>query len=279
MTPKRLALEVENLFSLPELYFKVKKTIDDPTSTIKDVADIVIQDPNISARILRMVNSSFFGFATEIESISRAINIMGMSQLHDLVLTISATKAFKGINSDLISMKDFWLHSIYTAAIAKLIARKCNVVDSERLFVTGILHDIGHLVLYSKLPSQAAELLETAKQQQIPLAQLEKSTFGFDYAEVGGELLQLWKLPACLSQTISHHTQIKNEHPFSLDAAIIHIANILVLQEESKKTGFKAPNFDPLSFQLTSLSEEDLTPLKIEAKKNMADILKLLFTQ
>jgi HD-like signal output (HDOD) protein len=279
MTPKQLVLEVENLFSLPELYFKVKKTIDDPTSTINDVADIVIQDPNISARILRMVNSSFFGFATEIESISRAINIMGMSQLHDLVLTISATKAFKGINSDLISMKDFWLHSIYCAAIAKLIARKCNVVDSERLFVTGILHDIGHLVLYSKLPSQAAKLLETAKQQQIPLAQLEKSTFGFDYAEVGGELLQLWKLPDCLSQTVSHHTQIKNEQQFSLDAAIIHIANILVLQEEGKKTGFKAPNFDPLSFQLTSLDEEDLMPLKIEAKKNMADILKLLFTQ
>jgi HD-like signal output (HDOD) protein len=279
MTPKQLVLEVENLFSLPELYFKVKKTIDDPTSTINDVADIVIQDPNISARILRMVNSSFFGFATEIESISRAINIMGMSQLHDLVLTISATKAFKGINSDLISMKDFWLHSIYCAAIAKLIARKCNVVDSERLFVTGILHDIGHLVLYSKLPSQAAKLLETAKQQQIPLAQLEKSTFGFDYAEVGGELLQLWKLPDCLSQTVSHHTQIKNEQQFSLDAAIIHIANILVLQEEGKKTGFKAPNFDPLSFQLTSLEEQDLMPLKIEAKKNMADILKLLFTQ
>jgi HD-like signal output (HDOD) protein len=279
MTPKQLASEVENLFSLPELYFKIKKVIDHPASTVNDVADVVVQDPNISARILRIVNSSFFGFATEIESIPRAINIMGMSQLHDLALTISATKAFKGINSSLINMKDFWLHSIYCAAIAKLIARKCNVVDSERLFVSGILHDIGHLVIYTKLPSQTAKLLETAKQQQVPLAQLEKSTFGFDYAEVGGELLKLWKLPDCLSQTVYHHTQIQNEEQFALDAAIIHIANILVLQEESEKTGLKAPNFDPLSFQLTSLSEEDLTPLKLEAKKNMADILKLLFSQ
>jgi HD-like signal output (HDOD) protein len=279
MTPKQLASEVENLFSLPELYFKIKKVIDHPASTVNDVADVVVQDPNMSARILRIVNSSFFGFATEIESIPRAINIMGMSQLHDLALTISATKAFKGINSSLINMKDFWLHSIYCAAIAKLIARKCNVVDSERLFVSGILHDIGHLVIYTKLPSQTAKLLETAKQQQIPLAQLEKSTFGFDYAEVGGELLKLWRLPDCLSQTIQNHTQIQNEEKFALDAAIIHIANILVLQEESEKTSLKAPNFDPLSFQLTSLSEEDLTPLKLEAKKNMADILKLLFSQ
>ncbi len=279
MTPAQLASEVENLFSLPEVYFKIKKIIDHPASTVNDVADVVVQDPNISARILRIVNSSFFGFATEIESIPRAINIMGMAQLHDLALTISATKAFKGIKSDLINMKDFWLHSIYCAAIAKLIARKCNVVDSERLFVSGILHDIGHLVIYTKLPSQTAKLLETAKQQQIPLAQLEKKTLGFDYAEVGGELLQLWKLPTCLCHTVHHHTHIQNEEQFAIDAAIIHIANILVLQEESEKTGLKAPKIDPMSFQLTSLTEDELAPLKIEAKKNMADILKLLFTQ
>lgn len=279
MTPIQLASEVENLFSLPEVYFKVKKVIDDPTSTVNNVADIVIQDPNISARILRMVNSSFFGFATEIESISRAINIMGMAQLHDLVLTVSATKAFKGINSELISMKSFWLHSIYTAAIAKVLARKCNVVDSERLFVTGILHDIGHLVIYTKLPTQSIKLLELAKNKQIPLTQLEKSTFGFDYAEVGGELLKLWKLPLCLSQAVSHHTDVSKEEQFMLDTAIIHIANIMVLQEESEKTGIRAPGFDPTSFQLTLLTEEDLPSLKMEAKKNMADILKLLFSQ
>ncbi len=279
MTPEKLASEVENLFSLPEVYFKIKKTIDHPASTVDDLAEIVIQDPNISARILRMVNSSFFGFATEIESIPRAINIMGMSQLHDLVLTVSATKAFKGINRDLINMKDFWLHSIYCAAIAKLLARKCNVVDSERLFVSGILHDIGHLVIYTKLPSQTIKLLETAKNQQIALAHLEKSTFGFDYAEVGGELLKLWKLPTSLSQSIKHHTQIRAEEQYAFDAAIIHIANIMVLQEESDKTGFKPPNYDSLSFQITSLSEDDLEPIKIEAKKNMADILRLLFTQ
>jgi len=279
MTPNQLASEVENLFSLPEIYFKVKKTIDLPSSTVNDLAEIVIQDPNISARILRMVNSSFFGFATEIDSISRAINIMGMYQLHDIVLTISATQAFKGLNSDLINMKDFWLHSIYCAAIAKLLARKCNVVDCDRLFVTGILHDLGHLVIYTKLPSQITKLLETAKTKQIPLAQLEKETFGFDYADVGGELLKSWKLPDSLSQTVQFHTKIQTENNFALDSAIIHIANIMVLQEESEKTGLTPPLFDPQSLQLTSVSEEDLLAIKTEAKKNMMSILKLLFTK
>lgn len=278
MTPKQLASEVENLFSLPEIYFQVKKTIDDPKSAIEDVADIISQDPNISARILKIVNSSFFGFATEIESIQRAISIMGLAQLHDLVLAISSTKAFRGINNNLVNMKGFWLHSVYCAAIAKSLARKCNIVDSERLFVSGILHDIGHLVIYTKLSAHAEALLQRAKTEHRPLEQLEREIFGFDYAEVGGELLKLWKLPACLYQTVHHHTQLPPENQFVLDAAIIHIANIAVLQEESKKTGFVPPNFNPLSFQLTEISEEDLQELKLEAKKNMADILKLLFT-
>lgn len=277
MTPNQIALEVENLFSLPEIYFKIKKTIDDPSSTIDDLSNIVMQDPNIAARILSIVNSSFFGFAAEIESIPRAINIMGMSQLHDLALTISVTNSFKGLNNQLINMKDFWLHSVYCAAIAKLLARKCNVVDSDRLFVSGILHDIGHLVIYTKIPSQTEKLLNKAIEQQQPLAQLEEAMFGFDYAEVGGELLKLWKLPDCLCQTVQQHTHIKSDSQYSLDAAIIHIANIMVLQEEAEKRGYPAPEFDLLSFQLTGVLEEELDSIKVEAKRNMVSILKLLF--
>lgn len=277
MTPNQIAQEVENLFSLPEIYFKIKKTIDDPTSTINDLADIVIQDPNISARILSIVNSSFFGFAEKIDSIPRAINIMGISQLHDLALTISVTNSFKGLKTPLISMKDFWLHSVYCAVLAKLLARRCNIVDSDRLFVSGILHDIGHLVIYTKLPSQTEKLLNEAIEQQLPLAQLERSMFGFDYADVGGELLKLWKLPDCLCKTIQQHTQLQSDSQYALDSAIIHIANTMVLQEETEKRGYPAPVFDLLSFQLTGISEDELDSIKVEAKKNMVSILKLLF--
>lgn len=279
MTPEQLVLEVKNLFTLPEIYLKVRATIDDPKSTVEDVAIIVAQDPNISARILRIVNSSFFGFATEIHSISRAINIMGFSQVHDLVLTIATVNTFKGMKSHLINMKDYWLHSVFCAAIAKLLARKCNIVDSERLFVSGILHDIGHLVIYSKLPSHAEKLLQRAKKEQRPLAELEREVFGFDYAEVGGELLRLWKLPDCFHKTIYQHTNVVPDQAFALESAIIQLSNIVALREESIKTGLAVPKVDCFSFQVTETNEEDLAYLKVEAKKNMADILKLLFTK
>ncbi|MCF6252991.1 MAG: HDOD domain-containing protein [Methylococcaceae bacterium] len=277
MTPQQLASEVENLFSLPEIYFRISETIDHPKSTIDDVAKIVSQDPNISARILKISNSSFFGVATEIETLTRAVSIMGLSHLHDLVLAVSATKAFKGIDKNLVDMKSFWLHSVYCAAITHLMARQCNILDSERLFVAGILHDIGHLVIYTRLSTHLPELLSRAREEQIPLEVLEREMLGFDYAEVGGELLKAWKLPSSLYQTILNHTNLKPENPFILDSSIVHLANIMVLQDESKKTGYIAPGFNPVAFQQTGLVEEDLMSIKIEARTNMADILRLLF--
>ncbi|MCK5662774.1 MAG: HDOD domain-containing protein [Thiotrichaceae bacterium] len=279
MTPQQLAKEVENLFSLPEIYFQVKKTIDHPKSTIEDVANVISQDPSISARILRIANSSFFGFGAKIEYIDRAISIMGLAHLHNLVLAVSATNAFKGINSELFSMKDFWLHSIYCAAIAQILARKCNILDSERLFVSGILHDIGHLVIYSTLSTHASTVLSRARNEQLPLEQLETEIFGFNYAEVGGELLKQWQLPTSLYLPVRYHTHLQSDENFAPDSAIIHLANIMVLRDEHKKTGFVAPNINPLAFQLTELNEEDLEPIKAEAKKNMADIIKLFFAK
>lgn len=278
MTPQQLAQEVENLFSLPEIYFRIKQTIDRPSSTIDDVAAIVSQDPNISARLLSMANSSFFGFATKIETINRAINIMGLAHLHNLVLAVSATKAFKGINSELVNMKNFWIHSVLTASIAQILARQNHVLDSERLFVSGLLHDIGHLVIYTTLPTNANKMLALAKSEGLSLQQAEKEVFGFDYAEVGGALLKQWKLPESLYLPVQGHTHVNLDDEFAMDCSIIHIANIMALQDPYVKTEFNAPAIESTALQLFELTEEELEPIKQEAKKGMADLLKLLFS-
>jgi HD-like signal output (HDOD) protein len=176
-------------------------------------------------------------------------------------------------------MKDFWLHSVFCAAIARILARKANVIDSERLFLCGLLHDLGHLVIYAKCPSLASNVLLRAKQENRPIVLLEKEILGFDYAEVGGELLKSWKLPASLYETVANHVYVKGDNRFSLDSAIIHIANILVLQEESHKTGFCTPNLDLQALQMTGLNEVDLGLVKIEAKRSMAEIINLLFSK
>ena len=278
MTPEQLVANVDDLISLPELYLKVRDTIDDPRSSIDDVSNIVSQDPSICARLIRISNSSFFGFASEIETVTRAISIMGLSQLHDLVLATSVVKSFKGIPKDLVNMKEFWARSVYCGIISRLLARKCNVLDSERLFLTGLLHDIGHLIIYTKMPRPAFEILSEAKLDNKPVQQIERETFGFDYSKVGSALLRSWKLPKSHVETVENHTSLSESSQFLLDSAIVHIASIMVLQEESKKNGIDAPEINVKAWEITGLDEESLEPVKIEAKHSMLEVLRLLFT-
>ncbi len=278
MTPEQLVANVDDLISLPELYLKVRDTIDDPRSSIDDVSNIVSQDPSICARLIRISNSSFFGFASEIETVTRAISIMGLSQLHDLVLATSVVKSFKGIPKDLVNMKEFWARSVYCGIISRLLARKCNVLDSERLFLAGLLHDIGHLIIYTKMPRPAFEILSEAKLDNKPVQQIERETFGFDYSKVGSALLRSWKLPKSHVETVENHTSLLGSGQFLLDSAIVHLASIMVLQEESKKNGIDAPEINVKAWEITGLDEESLEPVKIEAKHSMLEVLRLLFT-
>ena len=280
ITPQALVSNVEDLISLPEVYFGIRNVINDPTSSFAEVAEVVSQDPNIAARILRITNSSFFGFATEIETVTRAITIMGLSQLNDLVLATTVVHAFKGVPNDLIDMKHFWIRSVFCGSVARLLASCCNVLDSERLFVSGILHDLGHLLIYSKLPVEAASILTRAKQEHKNVVQLEREILGWDYALVSGELLQAWKLPASHIETVACHTDLGRAGEFRLDAAIVHIASVMAAREFQARYGFPGlSEFDPAAWQETGLVEEDLGPVRREAEKNMAEVLKLLFAK
>jgi HD-like signal output (HDOD) protein len=277
ITAQKLISNVTSLVSLPEIYLRVRDTINDPYSSIDKVSSIVSHDPNIASKILRISNSSFFGFASEITSINRAISIMGLSQLHDLVLSISVVRSFKGIPNNLVNMKEFWMNSVFCAVISRLLARRCNILDSERLFVTGLLHDIGHLLMYSDLPYELADILNAAKQQHKPVATLEKQLLGFDYADVGGELLKAWKMPASYNEAVACHTDLIKADKFKLDASIIHIAGIVARQQENMNKGYGELTVDPISWQLTELTPEDMEPVKQEAKGNMLEVLRLLF--
>lgn len=279
ITPRELVKNVTGLVTLPEIYLQIRNTINDPKSSISDLAKIVSQDPNFASRILRIANSSFFGFATEITSISRAITFMGLSDLHDLVLATSLVRSFRGVPSDLVDMKDYWKKSVYCAVISRLLADKCNVLDNERLFVSGLLHDVGHLIVYIKLPNEISGILASSKINQKPVVQLEKQVLGFDYADVGGELLKAWCMPESYIEAIACHTNLQTADKFLLDAAIIHIASVLVQQDESNKKGYGIPEFDPLVWQITNLTEEDLGAIKQEAHRNMLEVFRMLFTK
>ena len=130
------------LISLPDIYIQLKAVLDDPNYALADIEAVIEKDPAITARLLRMVNSAYFGLAVEISTVNRAINLLGTQQIHDLVLATSVSETFTGIPDDIMNMQQFWRHSVFCAAASRVLAAACNVLDSDRLFECD--HHTGH---------------------------------------------------------------------------------------------------------------------------------------
>ncbi len=211
--------------SVPTVYLKLKKALDDPDCTFDDFSKILSADAALCGRVLKIVNSAFFGFSVKIETITHALNILGTEQLNELALAVSVMGKFKGIPEDLVSMDSFWRHSIACGVISRKIASDFNLSNSERYYVAGLLHDIGSLIIYKKTPDAERAVLQECAETNTNLFKVETKTFGFDHADVGGALLQSWKLSDNLYRAVlCHHFPEGSKLEIPL-AEVVHVAD------------------------------------------------------
>lgn len=154
----RFIREDTNLSTLPDIYRQIIDAISMPGSSVYDIENVISKDPNLASRLLKIVNSAFYGYPCRIDTLSRAVNVVGTKQLSTLAIGINITYKFKNIPSEIINMKKFWQHSILCGICARIIAGYKNVQNTERLFVAGLLHDIGRLMLYNYLPQEFSPL-------------------------------------------------------------------------------------------------------------------------
>ena len=225
---------VGDLITLPNVFIRINRLVEDPDSTSDDIAKVVSQDPSFTVRLLRVANSPFYGFSSSIETVSRAVTLIGTSQVRNLALSTSVSHSFAGLPNELVSMDNFWRHSLFCALTARILAKRLRKSDPEALFTAGLLHDIGELVIFNRLPEQArkALLLVLDSGDELPVYQAERQTMGFDHAQVGGELARQWGLPPLLQDCIACHHDIRQAQHCPREAAIVHIANILALMAE-----------------------------------------------
>jgi len=224
--------EVSGLVSPPDVYVKVFDLMESPTATADEMGMIISQDPSLTARLLKIVNSPFYNFSSRIDTVSRAVAVVGLRELYSLVVAVSAVKSFSAIPNDVVNMDTFWRHSIYCGIISRLLARRCNVLHTERLFIAGLLHDIGSLVIYNRVPDIAKKILTTAEGDEERLYTVELDELGFTHADLGGELLKQWTLPEALQEAVACHHEPKRASSARMEAAIVHIANILANRSE-----------------------------------------------
>lgn len=223
---RTLVEDASALVSPPEVWIRLNEVINDPGSDAADVADVVACDSALTAKILRVVNSPFYNFPSRIDTISRAVTIIGTDELYSLATAISAARVFSNIPIQLVRPDIFWQHSICTGLAARRLARKCMVLHTERLYVAGMLHDIGSLVLYRKFPHEVSSVLMAAEGDEEVLYRVEQETFGFTHANVGAEMLNLWKLPPALLEAVRFHHEPDRARQFPFETAILHIANV-----------------------------------------------------
>ncbi len=226
-TPATLAREVVDLVSLPEIYLKVRELLDDPDASLVDVARVISVDPGLAGRILRIANSAFCGFATPIETVPHAVTLLGSQQIHDLVLATAIARAFSQIPKEVVDMENFWRTSVFCGAHAMVIGDDCGILDSERIFTTGLLAHVGRLVLYLRLPTVIRDAHLEAVQQGVSISRVLEDKLGFDDAAVAGELLSAWNLPEGLVEPVLNRTHPERRGSDDLGTAIVHVASIL----------------------------------------------------
>ncbi len=277
LTAEELVKNCTKLFTLPEVYLQVKKVIDNPDSTMADLSRAISIDPGMTVAVLKLVNSAFYAMPRKVETISRAVGILGMQPLHDLTLAISVTKTFSGLNQHVMSMSVYWSNSFFSGLVARELARKCFLVDSERMFVEGLLRDIGHLILYEQLPEPSEQVLRESATTGTPIHIMEQRLLGFDFAEVGQTLIEEWQLPKNFGIAIRYQNNPSGTNDHGFEAAILNMASALT-------EGFQAPNghaqwqhlVAPESWKLTGLDEKALKECMIEAGKQLSGMLDLM---
>lgn len=275
---RRIVQECRTISTLPTIFHKVNEAVDNPTSSASDLASIISTDQGLTTRLLTLVNSSFYSFSKKIDTVSRAVTIIGFKQLKELVLATSVLSMFKDVNSESgLNMEDFWKHSIACGLACRILAIYRRDENPEAYFVAGLLHDIGRLVLLESRGSRFAPVLAAAKGDSRLLFEAEQKTFGFSHADVGAALMAFWKLPQHLHDAVSRHHAPGRGKQQQNAAGVVHIADILVHAAGIGSSGeFFVPPLQPEIWQSSRLQKSMLEPVMDKIQDQFDDAYRFI---
>jgi putative nucleotidyltransferase with HDIG domain len=246
---------------IPSIIFKLNDTIADPFSTADDIAQVISKSPGLSALLLRIVNSAFYGFPSRIDSVARAVTIIGSKEVTALAVGISTMEAFRDIPKTMFDMRAFTQHSLACGVLSRILAASGNIRNTEQMFVSGLLHDIGRLVIFKYFPPAAVAMLSARSRGAPSLIDSEKATLGFRHTDIAADLFEKWKFPVALIQNVaSHHRPSAAQDP--VKAGLVHLADMIAHSLGEGKSGeWRLPTLDTVAWDKLRLSPQALSTI------------------
>lgn len=257
-----LAIKVarsENLPVLPQVATVVLRLADDPNASARNLEKLIERDPALAAKTLRVANSSYYGLSN-VGTVARAISILGMNSIRSLVISVSYQQMISGrVTAKNFDKTAFWSHSLAVATAAKILGKMKRPEKAEELYLAGMMHDVGYLVLDRFCPSELDESIRMSRSEMISVYEAELKLLGFDHGEVGGLLAQKWGLPKPLESAIRFHHRVALDEDFQEMTAIVNVADYLA--HEAGLTNSSPANtakMDPAAETLLELPPQQL---------------------
>lgn len=224
------AANISTIPTLPTVISRITSLLQNPQTSADEIGKAITTDQALASKVLKLVNSAFYGFPGRISTITHAVVILGFSTVKNIVLTASIFDAFKKDNDSeaAFDMEKFWHHSIACGAASQTIAKKMGLKSGEECFIAGLIHDLGKVILCQYMPDQFGKIVKHASENNCLFYDSEKALFCNTHQEVGGHLAEKWNLPADLQNTVKFHHHPSNRRVHFEMTSVVHAADILV---------------------------------------------------
>jgi len=275
---QKIYAKIEELPTFPAVIPKLLSLMDNPKSSAAEVTEVISHDPALTAKLLKVANSAYYGFPAKISDLKHAVALLGFNLVKSLAISIGVIENLPlGKQSAYFSASGLWLHSLVVATVMQDMGRRFYPRDDNHdyLFIIGLLHDLGKVVLDQFFPESFNEVLEKANAgEHVKLHRIEREVIGIDHCEVSAMLLTRWKFPQKIVHPIAgHHRQEVLPEVSQKDAVLLRIANVVAQEFGLGKDGNSRPN--PLrhgDLEIVGAGEEDLLAIKTSLQEKQGEI-------